>query len=167
MRTVRHLLTDCAVLFAVLGIPFLCSDTFRQIIGKAPDAVSSASVILDQPSGNYVVLMNTEKHPDAENLALWETFFTGKDAPVIFEDISCMAAANDAGGCEMAESCRSRLPENQMQLRRIDGTLLLSKAEHGLFDTVILSAEFAEHYAAERIYGMDNIRVLYVSEAAE
>lgn len=167
MQQMKHLLADCAVLFAVLGIPFLCSDTFLRMIGKAPDAVSSASVVIEQPSGNYVVLINTEKHRNAENLALWESFFTGADAPVIFEDISCMAAANDAGGCEMAESCRSRLPENQMHLRKIDGTLLLSKAEHGLFDTVILSAEFADLLSAETVYGMENVKVLYVSGVAE
>lgn len=86
---------------------------------------------------------------------------------MIFEDISCMAAANDAGGCEMAKSCRSRLPENQMHLRKIDGTLLLSKAEHGLFDTVILSAEYADLLSAETVYGMENVKVLYVSGVAE
>ena len=96
-------------------------------------------MILAQPSGEFLVLLNTAKHPDAKNLALWEQLFTGDEAPVIFEDITCLTAAPDSGGNEMAQSCRSRLPENQMTVHAIDATLLFSKAEAGQWITVRFS----------------------------
>ena len=98
MRRWMHILLDSAVISAALGIPFLCSDTFSRMISGKTDAVTSASVILDAPSGDYLVLVNLDRHQDAENLALWETFFTGTDAPVIYEDISCLTALGDRGG---------------------------------------------------------------------
>ena len=148
MRIAGHIILDAAALFLTLVLPFVASDTGRRILSGETDAVSGASVILDQPSGEYLVLINTARHRNAENLALWETFFTGDDAPVIFEDITCLTAAPDSGGNEMAQSCRSRLPENQMTLRKEDITLMLSKAGYGLFDVIMMSKEVYDAYGA-------------------
>ena len=167
MRRWMHILLDSAAILAALGIPFVCSDTFSRMISGKTDAVTSASVILDAPSGDYLVLVNLDRHQNAENLALWETFFTGTDAPVIYEDISCLTALGDRGGCDMADSFRSRLPENQMKIHSIDGTLLLSKAEHGLFDVIVLSEEFADAVSAETVYSQKYVKLLHVSEVAE
>ena len=49
----------------------------------------------------------------------------------------------------MADSFRSRLPENQMRIDEEDGALLLSRADAGLFDILILSREAAELLAAD------------------
>ncbi|MBQ8922176.1 MAG: hypothetical protein IJ060_08470 [Oscillospiraceae bacterium] len=164
MRRLLHLIADLAVLFLILGLPMLCTDTGRAVLRGQPDAVSGASVIAAQPSGNYVVLLNTDRHPDKGNLALWEQFFTGDEAPVIFEDISCLTAVSDRGGRDMAESCRSRLPENQMTVQAIDSTLLLSKAEYGLFDCIILSQEAADAGGASALSTHPEILFLYVSD---
>ncbi len=167
MKRLLHVLTDLAVLFCMLGLPFLSSDYFRALRSGNADAVSGASVIIEQPSGSYVVLLNTEKHTDTDNLALWEAFFTGTDTPVIFEDISCLTAQSDAGGRTMADSFRSRLPENQMTVHAIDGTLLASKIDSGLFDTEILSAELAQVYQTETAYDNAFVKVLYISGDTE
>ena len=129
------------------------------------DAVTSASVVIAQPSGNYLICLNTAKH-SAENLRLWTQLFTEPEAPVIFEDISCLTARSDIGGQTMADSFRSRLPENQMKVQAIDGTLLLSKADAGLFDLVILSQEAAEAYGAESLAEQDGVLLLRVKGGA-
>ena len=162
MRIAGHIILDAAALFLTLGLPFVTSDTGRRILSGETDAVSGASVILDQPSGEYLVLINTARHRNAENLALWETFFTGDDAPVIFEDITCLTAAPDSGGNEIAQSCRSRLPENQMTVHAIDATLLFSKAEAGLFDVIVLSEEVADAFHAETVTAMPDVMTLRV-----
>ena len=169
VRLLQHAAADAAVLLTVLGLPVVSTDTGRALLKGSPDAVSSASVIIDKPSGEYVVLINRSLHPDEANLRLWEQFFTEKDAPVIFEDISCLTGLTDAGGRAMADSCRSRLPENQMTVQAIDTTLLLSKAEYGLFDVMILSKEIAEAGGVQTLYGKPDILVLHVkdTEAAE
>ena len=159
-----HLAADLAVILAAIGLPYLTTDHFRQL-GQGTDAVTSASVILAQPSGEFLVLLNTAKHPDAKNLALWEQLFTGDEAPVIFEDICCLTAKNDSAGQEAAASFQSRLPENQMQVRAIDATLLLSKADVGCFDLIILSQEAADAYGAESAFARGDIRVLHIGGA--
>lgn len=165
-RAVRHVLTVGGALFVMLGIPFCSSATFKAMI-SGTDAVSSASVIVEQPSGEYLVLMNLARHTDAETMTQWEDFFTGADSPLIFEDISCGTALSDAGGQTMADSFRSRLPENQMTVHAEDGTLLLSKAEHGRFDVIILSQEFADAFHAETVCDLPDTAVFYVKGAAE
>lgn len=110
------------------------------------DAVSSASVIIDQPSGAYVVLINRERHPDSGNLNTWISFFKGEEIGFLFEDISCIVPSSDASGLELAKSFQSRLPENQMKLRTEDATLLMSKAIYGEFDVIIVSREAYDAY---------------------
>jgi len=103
------------------------------------------------------------KYKDA--LDDWFSFFSGsgedEDLLIIFEDISCSVAGTDAPAAEMAESLRSQLPENQMQIKKEDITLLLSRADHGLFDMILLSREFAQQYHAETAFS-DNAEVIEV-----
>ena len=166
MNILKHVFIVAVSLFLMLGVPFLTSDYFKAIV-EGTDAVSSASVIIDQPSGDYVVLLNLDKHTDKENLAMWYDFFEGKEIDFIFEDIDCMTAKSDINGTTMAQSYRSRLPENQMKLNTIDGTLMLSRAEHGKFDIIVLSEELADFYTASTVYDRDNVAVLHVKGVTE
>ncbi len=147
-RLMVHVCLDLVITAAVLVLPVLLSDYGRGILGGT-DAVSSASVVIDAPSGEFLILLNPEKHPDEENLAFWTDFFSGEEVTYCFEDISCMVARTDTAALELARSCQSRLSEHQMTVRQEDMTLLLSRADNGKFDTIILSREMAEHYAAE------------------
>ncbi|HBI85092.1 MAG TPA: hypothetical protein DDX71_02210 [Ruminococcus sp.] len=165
MKLPLHIGVIAGTLGLLLGVPCLTSDAIRAKL-SGTDAVSSASVIVEQPSGDYLVLINLDRHTDSENLALWHDFFTGADAPVIFEDISCGTALSDAGGRTMADSFRSRLPENQMTVRAEDGTLLLSKAETGRFDIIILSQEIADALHAETVTELPNVETLHVKGAS-
>ena len=90
-------------------------------------------------------------------------FFRGEEVSVIFEDISCSVATGDTGGQELARSFQSRLPENQMRIQTEDVTLLLSRADHGKFDVIVLSKEFADSYAAETAY-QDNVDVIVLRD---
>ena len=117
------------------------------LLGGGLDGVSSASVILDAPSGEYVVLLNARLHEKKGTVQDWTDFFHG-ESPLIMEDIRCLAARQDAGGLQMALSYQSRLPENQMKLSVIDGTLMLSRADEALFDAIVMSKEFAEAFGA-------------------
>ncbi|MBR1691735.1 MAG: hypothetical protein IJ711_03050 [Lachnospiraceae bacterium] len=153
MRILKHILIVITSLFLILGVPFLRSDYFAaQIGGSDADAVSSASLILEQPSGAYVVLINRQRHTDTEKLETWIDFFEGREVSYIFEDISCIVAKGDVQGLEMARSFQSRLPEHQMTVRQEDGILLLSKAEAGKYDIIIMSKEAADAYDARTLY---------------
>ena len=151
--------------FLLLGLPFITSDYFAKLI-NATDAVSSASVILDAPSGNYVVLINSSMHEDEDNLEFWKAFFGGSDEGFCFEDISCIVAKGDTGGIEMAESYRSRLPENQMSLKETDSTLFLSCVENERYDIAVVSREFADSYGMASGYG-ENTIIIEVKGASE
>lgn len=164
MNIVKHISVIVISLFLILGVPFMNTDYFRSLISDEDvDSVSSASVVIDQPSGNYVVLINLEKHTDEENLGLWHDFFEGEDVSFIFEDIVCTVAGNDVNGTTMAQSFRSRLPENQMKIKSEDATLMLSKAEYNKFDVIIMSEEIAEMFSAETLFDNENVDVIRVS----
>ncbi|MCR4946721.1 MAG: hypothetical protein K5929_07260 [Lachnospiraceae bacterium] len=117
--------------------------------GDGTDAVSSATTILEQPSGAYVVFVNRNRHTNADKLDTWIKFFSGEETDYIFEDISCIVSSADKSGWELAESFQSRLPENQMKLRTEDATLFLSKVYYGEFDVAIMSREAYRAYGAE------------------
>ena len=51
----------------------------------------------------------------------------------------------------MAQSYQSRLPANQMRIKIVDPTLLFSKADHGIFDIVVMSKEMADVFHAETV----------------
>lgn len=132
------------------------------LFSNETDTVSSPSVVLDKPSGNYLVLINLKLHKNKEKLEAWENFFTGKDAGIIFEDIACSVAKTDVSGTKMADSFRSKLPENQMKIKKEDAILLVSRAEEGDFDTLVISLEFAKSYKLEKF--PDFIKVIKLSE---
>lgn len=165
MKRLPHMLGVLLVLFLSLGLPFLRSETFAAM-RSGTDAVTSASVVLDRPSGEYVVFLNRVSHEASGTLSIWEEFFRGEDIGIVFEDLTCFTAKGDAGGIEFAESLKSRLPENQMMVRTLDGTLALSRAEAGRFDVLILSREAAELYQAETLFDRAEITVIPVSEEA-
>ncbi len=161
----RHGAVCLSSVFLLLGLPFLRSGAFSELLsGKGVDTVSGATVVLEQPSGEYMVLLNTAMHPDAEKLADWITFFSGGEIAYIFEDVSCSVPKGDQGALRMARSFQSRLPENQMKVHAEDASLLCSQADNGLFDIIILSREYADAYRAESARS-DEVQVLALTGA--
>lgn len=140
-RLLIHAIADLAVIALILGIPLLLSGRRRQA-----DAVSGASLVVEAPSGTFLVLLN---HDRLQEDGFWERFFSGQEVDFCFEDITCAVPENDPAALEMARSFQSRLSEHQMTVRQEDPTLLLSKADHGRFQVIVLSAELAEHYRAQ------------------
>ncbi len=141
---VKHVAFVVAAVALILGVPFATTEYVQGWISGDVDTVSSASVILDQPSGTYLVLINREYHTDSEKVEDWITFFTGGEITYIFEDISCSVANGDTGALDLAKSFQSQLPENQMAVQTVDQTLLLSRLDNGKYDIIIMSIEFAE-----------------------
>ncbi len=150
MKLLRHVIVVLAALFLIVGLPVIRSGYLERLLSGA-DTIASATVIIDQPSGGYVVFINKDLHTDTDNLAVWEDFFSGKEIGFLFEDIDCVVADTDPAGLELAKSFQSRLPENQMSLRTEDATLLLSKAYYGRYDTILFSKEFCDGYNAEKM----------------
>ncbi len=137
-----HLLFSFVLLMVTTGIPAaLCFHWFAS--GQETDAISSASIqIPEKPSGECVLLINRPLH--ADSMKDWEAFFRDGELNVIFDDISCMIPAGDITAKEMAQRFQAQLPENQMQLRTENLTLLLSKAENGCIDAALFSKEIAQ-----------------------
>ncbi|MFC2821281.1 MAG: hypothetical protein ACTTJW_04805 [Sphaerochaeta sp.] len=164
---VRHTAIVILGLTVLLGIPFILTDYGRNLIFRGNvDLIGSATVILDKPSGRYFVLINSDMHKDKEKLDFWVDFFGGGDVSFIFEDIHCSVARGDTGALDMANSFRSRLPENQMSLKIEDSVLLLSRADNGKFDIIVMSSEFAERnkaFSAVR----DNVILIDVNDKEE
>ena len=159
MRIVIHAGIVAGALFLLLGLPVIHSGYLQKMAGA--DVISSASVIIDQPSGAYVVLINKEMHKDAEKLSVWETFFRGGEIDFIFEDINCAVADSDPSGLLLAQSFQSRLPENQMEISVEDMTLILSKASCGRYDVILISKEIYDAWNADAVFreiGADMIR---------
>ena len=166
LKIIRHIGIIIASLIVLLGVPLWCTGYISSLFSDDPDAVASASVILDQPSGSYIVLINKNLHKDEENLEDWVTFFSTGYILYIFEDLSCSAASADLAGIEMAKSFQSKLPEHQMQLETEDSTLLLSRADEGLFDIIIMSKEFADNYHSDTAY-TDSVIVIEIEKKEE
>lgn len=142
-RIVRHIVIVICILFLLAGLPIwmLLGSYFS---GEAADSVSSASIELpDQPSGDFIVLINSSLHKNS--LQDWRSFFTDDDFPIIFEDIKCLVSDGDVTGKQMAERYQLQLPENQMTLRTENGILLASKAEAGVIDVAVFSREMADY----------------------
>ena len=125
------------------------------------DTVSGATTIQDEPSGHFTVLINSDLHTDAEVLGNWETFLAGDPAPLIMEDVACMAIEGDAAGIELAEQLQSRLPANQMKVYIEQGVLAVSKAEAGHFDILVMSDEMAESLGAQTLYDLPFVDVIH------
>jgi len=165
MKILKHIVCDILILFLLLGVPFLNTNYAKALFSNHPDAVSSASVIVDKPSGEYLVFINLANHTDADALAIWRDFFAGKDIDLIFEDIICSVASSDINARTLAENYQSRLPEHQCEIKAEDATLLLSKAEHLKFDILVMSAEIADFYQASALNDMPGIEVIHVQGA--
>lgn len=162
MKGIKHVVIVLAALFVCLGIPGLCY--FDGFQGGA-DAVSSASMELpDQPSGDFLVLLNTEKH--GASLDDWDAFFHEREVGVIFEDLSCLTMAGDVTGEQLAERYMARLAENQMTITSENPTLVASRAEAGAFDVVIVSKEMAEAMQLNVTDGVNHTAVLTVEGAS-
>ena len=162
----RHFLLITFLLLLSLGLPGYYHGTWKAIFSKDPDAVSGASREAPAaPSGDFYVLIRKDLHKDT--LPDWESFFMEKPVGGIMEDISCLVPASDAAGKELAERYRLRLAENQMKEKAVEGTLLVSRAGHSLFDTIIISKEMAEAYDYALVFERPDIEVLAVSGALE
>ncbi len=159
MNGLRHVLIVTAALLVLLGIPLYLTGTIQRWL-SGTDAISSATTVLDQPGGGYVVLINKEKHTNAKNLEIWQHFFAGEEVDFLFEDISCLIADTDPSGQEIAESFQSRLPANQMKIRKEDITMLLSKADHEKFDVILLSEELFTAYKGDAYVNPERVVIL-------
>jgi hypothetical protein len=155
----KHAGIVLAGVLLLLGVPFFSTEYFRALLHGTTDTVSSASVVIDQPSGEYIVFINRAMHTDEDNLNTWIQFFDGEEISWLFEDISCSVITADTGALELARSFQSRLPEKQMDIQTEDASLLLSRADYGKYDILILSKEFAQTYDAETIDGESAIRI--------
>lgn len=160
LRALRHIAVIGAMLAVTLGIPASQSRKLKTLVTDGPDAIASATVEIDQPSGEYYVLINRDRRTDEESLEFWRTFFSGGSVGFIFEDIVCSVASGDAAGLQLAQSFQSRLPENQMKIKTEDSILLFSKADHEKFDVLIVSAEIAKAYNAYSAFGSDSVEVI-------
>lgn len=155
----RHTAIVITALLLIVGVPVFRTGFFQRKLSGA-DTVSSATVVLEQPSGAYVVWLNRSHHPNADNLRTWEEFFRGEEIGYLFEDISCMVADLDSGGLELAKSFQSRLPENQMKIRKEDLTLMLSKAQNARYDVILMSKEIYEASGASQEEQEENTVVI-------
>lgn len=161
MRIFAHLLTISAGLFIFLGIPLLRYVDLAALSSGRMDAVSSATAVPDDaPSGEFLILLNRDRHPDS--IDEWTDFFEERPVGVIMEDLSCFTPAEDRTGQELAKRYRQRLAENQMKTAEEEGLLLVSKAEQGLFDVIILSKEMADHYDYSRAAASARTEVIRV-----
>lgn len=163
MKTfLRYLLRLLSVaVFGVIITAVLTAGGYINLNGDSPDAVSSAtaqSVSAEDMSGKYVVFINRERHDKAGTTGDWEKFFSfSDDVPLIMEDITCKVAELDSEGLDTAQKYQARLPENQMKIEKEAGVMLLSKAELGRFDVIILSESAAKTYSAETLFGKADV----------
>lgn len=144
-RLCGHLSGILAALLVLLVLPYLHQPSFRLFLeGKKTDTVSSATVLLDAPGGNFYILLNPKLHTDQKKREQWVDFFQGKDVSFIFEDLSCSVARADSAAVDMAKSFQSRLPQNQMKLLLEDTAMLRSRVQAGKYDVVLVSKEFCD-----------------------
>lgn len=161
----RHACICLVSVILLVGLPAYFLKIPKHLIAGA-DAITSPTVVIEKPSGDYIVLINREAHTDTDKLSTWTDFFMGKEIGYLFEDISCAVLTNDIQGVDIARSFASRLPENQMKISSYDdATLLLSKAYYGHFDIILMSSEAYRAYGADRLAGLSFIE--YISSSRE
>ena len=164
MKALKHIGIVVLGLLLCLGLPGLAFGNLGAVFSNEVDAVSSASLELpEQPSGEYVVIVNRDRHP--LTIEEWTRFFQEQPVGVILEDISCLAAASDATGIQLAQRYQARLAENQMRLRSEDGLLVVSRAENGLYDVIVLSREAAEAMDFSAVCARPEAAVITIGEA--
>lgn len=165
MKALKHIGIVLAGLFLCLVLPGLFYVDVGAMLSGV-DAVSGASMDLpDQPSGEFVVIINRDRH--SMTLEEWTDFFQEQPVDVIMEDISCLAAASDPTGVQLAERYQARLAENQMTLTKENSLLIVSRAENGLYDVVILSKEMADAVDFSAVYGRSDAAVITVKGTEE
>ena len=163
MKTaVRYLFRILSVIvFGAIVTGVLTAGGYINRSSDSPDAVSSATaqpVSAGDMSGKYMVFINRELHDKAGTTGDWEKFFSfSDDVPLIVEDITCKVAQFDSEGLDTARKYQARLPENQMKIEQEAGVMLLSKAELGRFDVMIMSEAAAKSYSAQTLYDKENI----------
>ena len=163
MKTaVRYLFRVLSVIvFGAIVTGVLTAGGYINWSSDSPDAVSSATakpVSAGDMSGKYMVFINRELHDKAGTTGDWEKFFSfSDDVPLIVEDITCKVAQFDSEGLDTARKYQARLPENQMIIEQEAGVMLLSKAELGRFDVMIMSEAAAKSYSAQTLYDKENI----------
>lgn len=160
-RTIFRIIALVIISAAVIG---LLTATGHLSFGSV-DAVSKATgeiISRDEVDGTFTVLINKDRHKDAETLTEWEKFFRGEPYGFIFEDITCYAASSDPAGLEMAQGLQSRLPANQMTLKVITSPMIADKLRHGVFDTAVFSDSAIKQLGMEDILTMPNVDVLHI-----
>ena len=163
MKTaVRYLFRILSVIvFGAIVTGVLTAGGYINRSSDSPDAVSSATaqpVSAGDMSGKYIVFINRGLHDKAGTTGDWEKFFSfSDDVPLIMEDITCKVAQFDSEGLDTARKYQARLPENQMKIEQEAGVMLLSKAELGRFDVMIMSEAAAKNYSAQTLYDKENI----------
>ncbi|MBQ9382690.1 MAG: hypothetical protein IJT87_00485 [Ruminiclostridium sp.] len=162
MKLLRHIAVCTVSLLLLAVLPFALAGGFSRLSGGT-DAVSSASAVIDKPSGSYIVLINRDRHSESD-LEAWREFFSGGDFSIIFDDISCVTLDGDAGALTLAQSFMSRLPENQMTVKSREAVITLSKADNGRTDVMIVSDEAAEKYGLSSVYDGKNVEVIRVND---
>lgn len=167
-KTGKHIIVIASALLVLYGIPFTQTGMFRNLIsGKGLDAISAATTILDAPSGDYIVMINKDDHREPEKLKTWENFFLEKDYGLLFDDAVMSAANGDVGGIDMARRYQSRLSKNQMKLHVEDPILMLSKADAGRIDFMVMSKEAAETYHADHALKQPQMEILNIHSEPE
>lgn len=153
--------TALALIVTILYF-YLLSAGYIAPLGSV-DAVSSATTIssMDDIDGKYYVFINRERHKDT--LEKWKKFFKGENVGFIMEDITCSVALSDKSGMETAGTYRSRLPQNQMNVKPDSAVLTVSKAKNGIFDVLILSENAVEAYGAEKLFKDSNVETIHMS----
>ena len=163
MKTaVRYLFRILSVIvFGAIVTGVLTAGGYINRSSDSPDAVSSATaqpVSAGDMSGKYIVFINRGLHDKAGTTGDWEKFFSfTDDVPLIMEDITCKVAQLDSEGLDTARKYQARLPENQMKIEQEAGVMLLSKAELGRFDVMIMSEAAAKSYSAQTLHDKENI----------
>lgn len=163
MRRIVHFGIILSSLFIFLGIPAIFyAGRFKAIwFSDAPDAVSGATLeIPDQPSGEYIVLLNRSLHEDT--LDEWTSFFMEEPVGVIFEDLTCITAEGDVNGQQMAERYQARLAENQMTMKPENALIAASKAQWGTFDVMVFSKEMADACHLETVHSNPDVSFLEI-----
>ena len=163
MKTaVRYLFRILSVIvFGAIVTGVLTAGGYINRSSDSPDAVSSATaqpVSAGDMRGKYIVFINRGLHDKAGTTGDWEKFYSfTDDVPLIMEDITCKVAQLDSEGLDTARKYQARLPENQMKIEQEAGVMLLSKAELGRFDVMIMSEAAAKSYSAQTLYDKENI----------
>ena len=147
MRIGRHIIVVAAALLLLLGLPLaVLRNTAQQSDGG---------------SGEFVVLINRELHPDDKEIGKLEKLFADGQADGLDTDgIKFAVSPEDAAGLAFAE--RLLKPDDTAALTGDDTALMLSKAENGLFDVIVMSKELADSSKAETVAKKTNAEMLCV-----